>query len=284
MAETFRVACVQNCAERDMAPSIAALEPLIRGAAGDGAQLIVLPELVTMLEPQNPKVLEKAVAEEVDPGLASFRALAQETGAWILVGSLLIKLPGENRVANRSYLLDPKGAITARYDKLHMFDVDLASGETYRESATVKPGSRAVLAASPWGPIGMTVCYDLRFAYLYRALAQAGASYLTVPAAFTYTTGKAHWEILVRARAIETGSFVFAANQGGIHAEGRRTWGHSLIVNPWGEVLADGGEKVGWITADIDPAKVDEARSAIPALRHDRSFLAPEGAVAKAAE
>ena len=175
MAETFRVACVQNCAERDMAPSIAALEPLIRGAAGDGAQLIVLPEMATMLEPQNPKVLEKAVAEEVDPGLASFRALAQETGAWILVGSLLIKLPGENRVANRSYLVDPNGAITARYDKLHMFDVDLATGETYRKSATVKAGSRAVLAASPWGPIGMSVCYDLRFAYLYRALAQAGA-------------------------------------------------------------------------------------------------------------
>jgi len=284
MAETFRVACVQNCAERDMAPSIAALEPLIRGAAGDGAELIVLPEMATMLEPQNPKVLEKAVAEEVDHGLASFRALAQETGAWILVGSLLIKLPGENRVANRSFLVDPKGAITARYDKLHLFDVDLASGETYRESATVKAGSRAVLAASPWGPIGMTICYDLRFAYLYRALAQAGARYLAVPAAFTHTSGKAHWEILVRARAIETGSFVFAANQGGTHAEGRRTWGHSLIVNPWGEVLADGGEKVGWITADIDPAKVDESRSAIPALRHDRSFPTPEGAVAKAAE
>jgi predicted amidohydrolase len=284
MAETFRVACGQNCAERDMAPSIAALEPLIRGAARDGAQLIVLPEMATMLEPQNPKVLEKAVAEEADPGLASFRALAEETGAWILVGSLLIKLPGENRVANRSYLVDPKGAITARYDKLHMFDVDLASGEAYRESATVKAGSRAVLAASPWGPIGMSVCYDLRFAYLYRALAQAGARYLAIPAAFTYTTGKAHWEILVRARAIETGSFVFAANQGGVHAEGRRTWGHSLIVNPWGEVLANGGEKVGWITADIDPAKVDEARSAIPALRHDRSFPVPEGAVAKAAE
>jgi predicted amidohydrolase len=284
MAETFRVACVQNCAERDMAPSIAALEPLIRGAAGDGAKLIVLPEMATMLEPQNPKVLEKAVPEEADPGLARFRALARETGAWILVGSLLIKVPGENRVANRAFMIDPSGAITTRYDKLHLFDVDLASGETYRESATVKAGSRAVLAAAPWGPVGLSVCYDLRFAYLYRALAQAGARYLAIPAAFTYTTGKAHWHVLVRARAIETGSFVFAANQGGTHAEGRRTWGHSLIVDPWGEVLADGGEKVGWITADIDPAKVDEARSAIPALRHDRSFPAPEGVTAKAAE
>jgi predicted amidohydrolase len=284
MAKTFRVACVQNCAEREMAPSIAALEPLIRGAAGDGAELIVLPEMATMLEPQNAKVVDKTVAEEADPGLARFRALAKETGAWILVGSLLIRVPGENRVANRGFMVDPTGAVVARYDKLHLFDVDLATGETYRESATVKAGNRAVLAPSPWGPIGLSVCYDLRFAYLYRALAQAGARYLAIPAAFTYTTGKAHWHVLVRARAIETGSFVFAANQGGIHAEGRRTWGHSLIVDPWGEVLADGGESVGWITADIDPAKVDEARAAIPALRHDRSFPPPESAAARAAE
>ena len=284
MAETFRVACVQNCAERDMAPSIAALEPLIRGAAGAGAELIVLPEMATMLEPQTPKVLEKAVAEEADPGLQHFRALAAETGRWILVGSLLVKVPGESRVANRSFMIDRRGAIAARYDKLHLFDVDLATGETYRESATVRAGGRAVLAPSPWGPIGLSVCYDLRFAYLYRALAQAGARYLAIPAAFTYTTGKAHWHVLVRARAIETGSYVFAANQGGIHAEGRRTWGHSLIVDPWGEVLADGGEKVGWITADIDPAKVEEARAAIPALRHDRGFPPPESVVAKAAE
>ncbi len=276
MSESFRVACVQNCAERDMARSIAALEPLIRGAANDGAKLIVLPEMATMIEPQNPKVLEKAVGESADPGLKRFRELARETGSWILVGSLLIKAEGENRVVNRSYMLSAAGDIAARYDKIHMFDVDLPSGETYRESATVKPGNRAVLAPSPWGPIGMSVCYDLRFAYLYRALAQAGASYLAIPAAFTYTTGKAHWHVLVRARAIETGSYVFAANQGGTHAEGRRTWGHSLIVDPWGEVLADGGEKVGWITADVDPAKVMDARQMIPALRHDRSFPKPE--------
>jgi predicted amidohydrolase len=285
MAENFRVACVQNCAERDMAPSIAALEPLIRGAAKDGAKLIVLPEMATMIEPQNAKVLEKAVPEADDPGLRSFRALAKETGSWILVGSLLFKAEGENRVVNRSLLVDPAGAITARYDKLHMFDVDLASGETYRESATVKPGNRAVVASTPWGLMGLSVCYDLRFAYLYRALAQAGASYLAIPAAFTYTTGKAHWHVLVRARAIETGCYVFAANQGGTHAEGRRTWGHSLIVDPWGEVLADGGEQVGWITADADPAKVTEARSMVPALKHDRSFSPPERAVAgRAAE
>jgi deaminated glutathione amidase len=283
MAESFRVACVQNCAERDMAPSIAALEPLIRGAAGDGARLIVLPEMATMLEPQNPKVLEKAQPEAADPGLKSFRTLARETGTWILGGSLLIKVEGDNRVVNRSYLLDPAGAIAARYDKLHLFDVDLASGEVYRESATVKPGNRAVLASSPWGLIGMSICYDLRFAYLYRALAQAGASYLAIPAAFTYTTGKAHWHILARARAIETGSYVFAPSQCGTHAEGRRTFGHSLIIDPWGEVLADAGDQVGWITADVDPAKVAEARRMIPALRHDRSFPPPEQAVAERA-
>jgi predicted amidohydrolase len=276
MSRSFRVACVQNCAERDMAPSIAALEPLIRGAAKDGAKLIVLPEMATMIEPRNSKVLDKTVIETDDPGLKRFRELARDTGTWILVGSLLIKAEGENRVFNRSYMLNSAGEIVARYDKLHMFDVDLFSGEAYRESATVKAGNHAILAPSPWGMIGMSVCYDLRFAYLYRALAQAGADYLAIPAAFTYTTGKAHWHVLVRARAIETGSYVFAANQGGIHAEGRRTWGHSLIVDPWGEVLADGGEKAGWIAADIDPAKVLEARQMIPALRHDRGFPKPE--------
>jgi deaminated glutathione amidase len=276
MASTFRVACVQNCAECDMAPSIEAVASLIRAAAKDGAELIQLPEMVTMIEPQNPLVLEKAVPEAADPGLAAFRALARETGAWILVGSLLLKEPGADRVVNRSFLLDGSGAIVARYDKLHLFDVDLVSGEQYRESATVKPGDRAVLAPTPWGLVGLSICYDLRFAALYRALAQAGASYLSIPAAFTYTTGKAHWHVLVRTRAIETGSWVFAATQSGTHAEGRRTFGHSLIVNPWGEVVADAGEAVGYIVAEIDPAKAAEARAMIPALKHDRKFAGPE--------
>ena len=284
MASTFRVACIHNCAEREMAPSIAALTKLIRAAAKDGAELIQLPEMATMIEPRNELVLQKAKPEADDPGLAACRALAAESGAWILIGSLLIKEPGASRVVNRSYLLDSKGAIVARYDKLHLFDVDLPSGEQYRESATVKAGDRAVLAPSPWGLIGLSVCYDLRFAYLYRALAIAGASYLSIPAAFTYTTGKAHWHVLVRARAIETGCYVFAANQGGVHAEGRRTWGHALIVDPWGEVLADSGEREGFIVADIDPAKVAEARTMIPALKHDRNFGGPElPAVSRAA-
>jgi deaminated glutathione amidase len=275
MVRPFKVACVQNCAEREMAPSIAALEPLVRGAAGAGADLIVVPEMATMFEPDNARLLAKAQPEASDPGVAAFRRWAAESKRWILVGSLYLREPGAARVVNRSLLIDAGGAIVARYDKIHLFDVDLDGGESYRESATVQPGDRPVLAPTPWGLMGLSICYDLRFAYLYRALAQAGALYLAIPAAFTYTTGSAHWHVLVRARAIETGCYVFAANQGGTHAEGKRTWGHSLIVDPWGRVLADGGEAVGFVTAEIDPAKVDEARGMVPALRHDRDFARP---------
>ncbi len=273
---TFKVALVQNCAEREMEPSLAEVERLVRAAAKDGADLIMLTEMVEMLEPDAGLVLRKALPEERDPGLARLRGLARETGKWLMAGSLLIREPGSDKVVNRAYMLDPKGEIVSRYDKIHLFDVDLKRGESYRESETVRGGDRAVLAPTPWGLMGLSICYDLRFAYLYRALAQAGASFLTVPAAFTYTTGKAHWHILVRARAIETGCFVFAPCQTGVHAEGRRTYGHSLIVDPWGEVLADGGEEVGFVTAVIDPAKVEEARRMIPALKHDRSFEGPD--------
>jgi predicted amidohydrolase len=236
----------------------------------------MLTEMVEMLEPNAELVLKKALPEERDPGLARLRDLARETGKWLMAGSLLIREPGADKVVNRAYVLDPKGEIVTRYDKIHLFDVDLKGGESYRESDTVRGGDRAVLAPTPWGLLGMAICYDLRFAYLFRALAQAGASFLTIPAAFTHTTGKAHWHILVRARAIETGCFVFAPCQTGVHAEGRRTYGHSLIVDPWGEVLADGGEDVGFVTARIDPARVEEARRMIPALKHDRGFRAPE--------
>jgi deaminated glutathione amidase len=275
MVRPFKVACVQNCAEREMAPSIAALEPLVQGAVGAGADLIVLPEMAAMFEPDNARLLAKAQPEASDPGVAACRRWAAESKCWILVGSLYLREPGAARVVNRSLLIDSGGAIVARYDKIHLFDVDLAGGESYRESATVQAGDRPVLAPTPWGLMGLSICYDLRFAYLYRALAQAGALYLAIPAAFTYTTGSAHWHVLVRARAIETGCYVFAANQGGTHAEGKRTWGHSLIVDPWGKVLADGGESVGFITAEIDPAEVEKARGMVPALRHDREFAKP---------
>ena len=274
MTAKFTVACVQNCAEREMAPSLAALEPLVRSAAAK-ADLVVLPEMAHMFEPDPAALLAKALPEVEDPGVAACRGWARETGRWMLVGSLYLRERGAPRVVNRSLMIDPAGQIVARYDKVHLFDVDLAGGETYRESATVQPGDRAVLAPTPWGLFGLSICYDLRFAALFRSLAKGGARYLAIPAAFTYTTGSAHWHVLVRARAIETGCYVIAANQTGTHAEGRRTWGHSLIVDPWGRVLADGGEDVGVVTAEIDPAKVDEARAMVPALRHDRDFAGP---------
>jgi len=271
----LKVALIQNCAEREVAPTVAEVESLVRVAAHNKAEFILLPEMVAMLEPDNAAVLKKCVPEAEDPALKTFRGLAVETGAWILVGSLLFKEPGKSRVVNRSLLVDPSGNITARYDKLHLFDVDVGDGQFYKESATVEPGESAVLGATPWGLLGLSICYDLRFAYLYRALAQAGAAMLAVPAAFTYATGKAHWHILARARAIETGSFVLAPNQCGTHAEGRKTWGHSLIVDPWGEVIADGGEEIGVVSGEIDLDAVIEARRKIPALKHDRDFPAP---------
>jgi predicted amidohydrolase len=283
MAETFRIALVQNCAERDMAPSIAALEPMIRAAAKEGAHLIQLPEVAHMLEPDNAAVLAKTRLEAEDPGLARFRALAAELKRWILVGSLFIREKGRDKVVNRSFVLDPDGRIVARYDKIHLFDVELKDGQTYRESATVEPGAKAVLVDLPWGRLGLSVCYDLRFPHLYRALTQGGASMLAIPAAFTYKTGQAHWHVLVRARAIENGAFVFAATQCGTHAEGRRTFGHSLVVDPWGEVLVDAGDQVGVVTADIDLAKVDAVRRMIPSLQHDRPFSGPVAVPARAA-
>ncbi len=275
MSAAFKVACVQLNAGRDLAPNIAAASALIREAKAAGAQFIQTPENTGWIEPIRPLQLEKAKPETEHPGVPAYQALAAELKVWLLIGSLSIKLDAST-CANRSFLFDPQGRIAARYDKIHMFDVDLANGETYRESATFRPGQRAVTADLPWGRVGLTVCYDLRFAYLYRALAQAGASFLTVPAAFTRPTGEAHWHVLLRARAIETGCYVFAPAQCGEHAEGRKTYGHSLIVAPWGEVSADGGEDVGIIYADVDPAKVTEARDMVPALRHDRPFTGPE--------
>jgi len=271
MTGTFRAACVQTNASRDIAPSVEAACELVRAARGEGADLILLPENVSMLEPRSRLVREKAAPEDEHPALAAFRDLARETGAWLLVGSLTVRVDGD-KVANRSLLLDATGGIVARYDKIHMFDVDLGDGERYRESAIFESGGRSVLAETPWGRIGMTVCYDLRFPHLYRHLAKGGARFLTVPSAFTRTTGQAHWHVLLRARAIENGCFVFAPAQCGVHAEGRRTFGHSLIVDPWGTVLADGGEDMGVVTADIDPAMESEARRKIPSLTHDRPF------------
>ncbi|MEO3434744.1 carbon-nitrogen hydrolase family protein [Inquilinus sp. CAU 1745] len=266
-----RVACVQVNAGPEIEPNLTAAGDLVRRARDSGAELIALPENVSMIVQGRAKVLERARPQDDHPAVPFFADLARETGAMILAGSLAVSL-GEGRVANRSFLFDAEGRIVATYDKIHMFDVDLPGGESYRESATFRPGDQAVLVETPWGGLGMTICYDVRFAYLYRALAQAGASIITVPAAFTVPTGQAHWHVLLRARAIETGCFVIAPAQTGTHDQGRRTYGHSLIVAPWGEILADAGEDVGFIPADLDLDAVAEARKRVPALRHDREY------------
>ena len=271
----FTAACVQLNSGREMEPNIRAASELVRRARDAGADLIMTPEVSDMIEPKRALRLEKARTESAHPMLAAFRELARETGAHLLLGSAMLREDGAERLANRSFLLGPQGDILARYDKIHMFDVDLAGGESYRESAVFRPGDVAVAAPLPWGVLGMTVCYDLRFPQLYRALAQSGADFLAVPSAFTVPTGQAHWHVLLRARAIENGAFVFAPAQCGEHAEGRRTFGHSLIVAPWGEVLAEAADEVGFIAAEIDTDRVAKARRMVPSLSHDRPFARP---------
>jgi len=278
----FTAACVQMTSGREPAGNIAAASALIREAKAAGADLIMTPEITNMLEPKREAMLAKALPEGEDTALAAFRALAAELKVWLLIGSLAVKVAAD-KAANRSFLIGPDGRIAARYDKIHMFDVNVADGQSYRESRAFQAGGQAVVADLPWGRLGMTVCYDVRFPYLYRTLAQAGAAFISVPAAFTKVTGEAHWHVLLRARAIETGCFVFAPAQCGTHAEGRQTFGHSLIVAPWGEVLADGGEAPGVVMAEIDPARVEQARAMVPALRHDRAFTGPESQPVRAA-
>ena len=272
---SFVAACVQLNSGREIEPNIRVASDLVRRARDAGAALIMTPEVSDMIEPKRPARLEKARDEANHPMLAAFRDLARETGAHLLLGSIMLRETGAERLCNRSFLIAPDGAIAARYDKIHMFDVDLPGGESYRESAVFRPGETAVTAPLPWGTLGMTICYDLRFPHLYRALAQGGADFLSIPAAFTVPTGTAHWHVLMRARAIENGCFVFAPAQSGEHAEGRRTYGHSLIVAPWGEVLAEAPDGPGFITATVDPALVATARHAVPSLRHDRLFAGP---------
>lgn len=273
MSAAFTVGLVQTSSGDELAPNIAAAAELIRRAAGEGADFVLTPENTTMITSGRERILAQAAPEESHPAVPAFAALAQELGIWLLIGSLSIRLDAET-AANRSFLFGPDGRVAARYDKIHMFDVEIPDGQSYRESATFRPGGRAVTAELPWGRLGMSVCYDLRFPQLYRGLAKAGADFLSIPAAFTEFTGKAHWHVLQRARAIETGCFVFAPAQCGTHAGGRRTYGHSLVVAPWGEVLADAGEEPGVVLAEIDPARIAEARRMVPALTHDRPFEA----------
>ena len=271
----FRAALVQLRAGRAIEENLISAEALIREATRGGADYIQTPENTALMELESELVQKQAQPEPESRPLALFCSLAEELRVWLHIGSLGVKQP-DGRIANRSYLLAPNGSVVARYDKLHMFDVDLPDGETYRESDNFSPGNTAVLAdLSPAGlpaKLGMTICYDVRFAALYRALAIAGANMIAIPAAFTKQTGEAHWHVLLRARAIETGAFVLAATQGGLHENGRWTFGHSMIVSPWGEILAEAGADPCVIFAEIDLAHVNEARARIPALKHGRAF------------
>lgn len=266
----FRAACIQNTATRDIEANIEWVCARIDKAAAAGTEFIALPETVGLIEPVNEQIPAATFAEADDIGLAAFRRKACEHGVTILVGSQLILERG--KIFNRCFLIDSSGDIRARYDKLHMFDIELRNGEAYRESDAIEPGDRAVVVETAFGRLGLSICYDLRFGALYRALAQAGAQFITIPAAFTQTTGQAHWHTLVRARAIETGAFIIAPNQCGHHADKRYSYGHSLIIDPWGEVLADGGPEPGVIYADIELDRVQQARDRIPALKNERSF------------
>lgn len=269
MSASIRVGCVQLNGGQDMAANLARAEALVRDAHAKGARFIATPENTPLMEHRQDISRAQAEPSASHPAVKRFAALARELGVHLLLGSHAAKAHGA-RLHNRSVLFDDRGGIVASYDKVHMFDVELSDGATYKESASFEPGADAVLAETPFGRLGLTVCYDVRFAYLYRLLAQAGADILTVPAAFTQVTGEAHWHVLLRARAIETGSFVVAPAQCGSHSGNRRTFGHSLIVDPWGHVLADGGTEEGVIVADLDLARVSEARLRIPALTHDR--------------
>jgi predicted amidohydrolase len=268
---TFRVGLVQMRSGRTPAANIDTAAGMIREARAGGADYVQTPEMTNILVRKRDELMDAIVAEDNDASLTDFRELARKLAIWLHIGSLAIKVSSQH-AANRSFLIDPKGDIAARYDKIHMFDVDLAGGESYRESNSYKAGDLAVVADLPWGRLGLTICYDLRFPSLYRALAEAGSSFLAIPSAFTRQTGEAHWNVLMRARAIENGCYVIAAAQGGAHEDGRETFGHSIVVDPWGKVLAEGAGAPGVIYADIDPAMVATVRGRIPSLQHGRRF------------
>jgi deaminated glutathione amidase len=267
---SFTVACLQVNASNDLATNLDEMANLTRKAAAAGAEIVLMPENLLMMEWGRENIIAKAMPEDSHKGLRYLSMLAKELGIWLHCGSLSVLLPG-SKVANRTYVLNPNGIVKATYDKIHMFDVDLGPGERYSESKTFRAGSLPAWVDLPWGRLGLTICYDLRFPGLYRHLARSGAHFLTVPSAFTKITGEAHWHVLMRARAIETGCFVFAPAQSGSHGK-RETYGHALIVNPWGEVLADAGEKPGFITANIDPDEVAKARARIPSLSLNVQF------------
>jgi deaminated glutathione amidase len=277
----FRVGLIQMRSGRNPATNVDAAVKLISEAKNNGADYVQTPEMTNILEMKRENLFAQIMPEEQDRSLAAFRELARKLGLWLHIGSLAIKASPEKAV-NRAFLIDPQGAVTATYDKIHMFDVDLANGESYRESRSYRAGETAVVADLPWGRLGITICYDVRFPALHRALAEAGAIFLSSPAAFTKQTGEAHWHTLLRARAIENGAFVLAAAQGGKHEDGRSTFGHSLVIDPWGRILAEGETEPSVVMAQIDPSEVSAARSRIPSLQHGRRFQVRESTAAPA--
>ncbi|MDO8799142.1 carbon-nitrogen hydrolase family protein [Phenylobacterium sp.] len=272
---TLRVGLIQTRTPASQAAALEHLIPLVREAAAKGATFIATPEGSNILQKDKAALLPQLRLLAEDPVVLGMQALAKELGVWLLIGSALV-LREDGKAANRAALISPAGEITATYDKLHMFDVDLPTGETARESETYEPGDRAVTALAGQTPLGLTICYDMRFPAVYRALALAGAQVMLVPAAFTRPTGEAHWEILLRARAIETGSFVLAPAQGGFHEDRRGTWGHTIAIAPWGEIIGQlDHDEPGVLVVDLDLAAVAKARAAIPALANARAFAAP---------
>ena len=275
MTQPFRIACLQMQSGNDLAANLDTLTRMTREAAGSGARFVMSPEYALMMDGSGRTMRERALTADGGEVLAGLCALSRELGIWTLIGSLTLRADDE-RMVNRSYLVADDGRVAASYDKIHMFDCTLPDGKVIRESSAYRPGARAVIADMPWGRLGMTVCYDLRFPHLYRTLAQGGADYLSIPSSFQRQTGKAHWHTLVKARAIENACFVFAPAMCGQHPGNRSTYGHTLIVDPWGEVLADGGEAPGIVYADVDPGRVRKVRGMIPSLEHDRPYGTPE--------
>ncbi len=268
---SFTAACIQTTATPDLGHDIGVLSRLIREAAAAGDSFVATPEYCAGLDTRDGKLYPVAHEESQHPALPALRGLASELRIWLLVGSIGVR-SADGRIFNRSYMLSPDGTIPARYDKIHLFDIDLRRGHSYRESATIAPGNAGVIAPCVEGTIGLSICYDIRFPLLYRAYAQAGAEMLAAPAAFTRVTGMAHWHVLQRARAIENGAYVISPSQCGTLSGGAECYGHSLIVDPWGQVLAEAGDTPGVILAEIDISRVKETRARIPSLRHDRPF------------
>ena len=268
---SFKAALIQMRSGVDMARNLSDASAMIREAAAQGAQYVLTPEMTNIFESDRERLKSLVSREEDDVFVLGFSHLAKELGIWLHVGSLALRV-SDDRLVNRSLLFAPDGALVARYDKIHLFDVDMPSGERIRESDTFAPGGEAVVAKLPWGPLGLSICYDMRFPNLYNALANAGALFMAVPAAFTVPTGKAHWHVLLRSRAIETGSFIFAAAQGGAHECGRHTFGHSLAVNPWGEIVAELETEPGILLFEADEELVNRDRGRIPALKNARAF------------